>query len=115
MRVSLKLSLFTTIGILLVLGCDGYFRLQREMRWFADQQRRDHRILAHVLSLASSAAFDRAGHKRAIQVLRDVNIRESDVEIRWRPDPLRALRKTTQEVAEAPRDRRTLISRRSMT
>src|SRR5215510_8178370 len=98
MRLSLKLSLFTTIGIVLVLGCDGYFRIQREVRWFADQQHRDHRILAHVLSLAASAALDRAGHKRAIQVLRDVNTRENEVEIHWRADPLRTLRKTTHEI-----------------
>lgn len=36
MRLSLKLSVFTALGILLVLGCDGYLRVRREVRWFTD-------------------------------------------------------------------------------
>lgn len=115
MRLSVKLSLFTTVGIVLVLGCDGYLRLRREMRWFEDQQRRDHRVLGHVLSLAASAALDRAGHKRAIQMLRDVNLREDNVEIRWQPDPLRTLRKTTHELHENRwGEPRTLVTRRPL-
>jgi two-component system NtrC family sensor kinase len=112
MRLSLKLSLFIATGILAVLGCDGYLRVHRELRRFAERQQRDQRMLAHVLSMAASAASDRAGPQRALQLLRDVNLRERDVDIRWEADPLRSLRRTTSLVIEDGASRgRTLVTR----
>jgi two-component system NtrC family sensor kinase len=115
MRLSLKLSFFTALGILMVLGCDGYLRVQREVRLFADQQQRDQHVLAHVLSLAAQAAADRSGERRALQLLRDVNLRESDVEISWEADPLHVLRETHSRIAEdRATGRRTLITRKPL-
>jgi hypothetical protein len=59
--------------------------------------------------------MDRAGPKRALQLLRDVNYRESDIEISWIPDPLRSLEKTTFEIGDDTNARlRTLITRKPL-
>jgi len=112
MRLSLKLSLFTALGILVVLAGDGYLRVQREHKRLMDELRRDHYSLAHALKLAAEASADRAGPQRALQLLKDVDRRESGLEIRWAADPLRALKKTTSAVTQdAATRRRYLVTR----
>ncbi|HKU36875.1 MAG TPA: ATP-binding protein [Polyangiales bacterium] len=85
MRLSLKISAFTAVGILLVLGTDGYLRGQRELRSLRDDIARDHRSLGRMLVAAAAVTAERAGPARGLQLLEDVNFRESGIDISWRP------------------------------
>jgi signal transduction histidine kinase len=88
MRLSLKISAVTAVGILLVLSTDGYFRGQREVRRLRDDIARDHRSIGRMLVAAASVTAERAGAPRAKQLLEDVNFRESGIDIAWREQPV---------------------------
>ncbi|HET6336055.1 MAG TPA: HAMP domain-containing sensor histidine kinase [Polyangiales bacterium] len=96
MRLSLKISAFTAIGILLVLSTDGYLRGQRELRSLRNDIERDHRALGRILVTVTTVTAERAGPKPALQLLEDVNFRESGIDIRWHE-------RARQGVSDAPR------------
>jgi two-component system NtrC family sensor kinase len=87
MRLSLKISAVTAVGILLVLSTDGYLRGQREVQRLRDDIARDHRSIARMLVAAASVTTERAGAPRARQLLVDVNFRESGIDISWHERP----------------------------
>lgn len=83
MRLSLKISAFTAVGILVVLSADGYVRGQRELSRLRNDIERDHRTLGRILAVAATVTVERAGPKGAMQLLEGVNFRESGLDIRW--------------------------------
>ncbi len=87
MRLSLKISAFTAIGILVVLSADGYVRGQRELQRLRHDNARDHRTLGRILAAAATVTSERVGPNRAMQLLEDVNFRESGLDIRWHALP----------------------------
>jgi hypothetical protein len=70
MRLSLKISAFTAVGILLVLSTDGYLRGQRELRSLRNDIERDHRALGRILVTVTTVTAERAGPKPALQFAR---------------------------------------------
>src|SRR5690349_20798108 len=85
MRLSLKLSLATAVAIGAVLIGHGYLLTQREIELVGSDLLRDHQTLGHALSLAATAAAERAGPDRALEMIEDVNRRRSGIDIRWQP------------------------------
>jgi signal transduction histidine kinase len=85
MRLSLKISFFTALGILVVLSADGYLRAQQELARLRTDIARDHRSLGRMLAAAATVTAARAGAARARELLEDVNFRESGIDMRWEP------------------------------
>lgn len=85
MRLSLKISLFTALGILIVLGADGYVRTQRELGLARSEVARDHRTLGRILTTAARVTVQRAGPQRALEFVQDVNSLENGINIHWQP------------------------------
>lgn len=112
MRLSLKISVFTAIGILVVLSADGYVRGQRELRRLRNDIERDHRTLGRILAAAATVTVERAGPKHAMQLLEDVNFRENGIDLRWQPLEKPAPSKVTSTVDVDPVDQaRRLVTR----
>lgn len=88
MRLSLKISAATALGICVILIVHGYTRVNREISLFESDVQSDHRLLGRAVAIMASAASDRMGAERAIEIVEDLNFRESRVEIGWVPDPL---------------------------
>jgi signal transduction histidine kinase len=54
---------------------------------FESDVQSDHRLLGRAVAIMASAATDRVGAERALEIVEDLNFRESRVEIKWVPDP----------------------------
>ena len=87
-RLSLKISAATALGICAILIVHGYTRVNREIWLFESDVQSDHRLLGRAVAIMASAAADRMGPDRAIEIVEDLNFRESRVEISWVHDPL---------------------------
>lgn len=114
MRLSLKISAFTAIGILLVLSTDGYLRSQRELRRLRDDIARDHRSLGRMLVTAAAVTAERAGTSRALELLEDVNFRESGIDISWQawaPSERTRITVTSSMESEEPGSDPALVTR----
>jgi signal transduction histidine kinase len=85
-RLSLKISAATALGICLVLIVHGYTRVNREVWLYESDVQNDHRLLGRAVAIMASAAAERVGSERALEIVDDLNFRESRVEIRWLPD-----------------------------
>jgi signal transduction histidine kinase len=86
-RLSLKISAATALGICVILIAHGYSRVNRDIALFENDVQSDHRLLGRAVAIMASAASDRVGSQRALEIVEDLNFRESRVEIRWIADP----------------------------
>ncbi len=86
MRLSLKISAATALGICVILIAHGYSRVNREITLYANDVQSDHRLLGRAVAIMASAATERVGAERALEIVEDLNFRESRVEIRWIAD-----------------------------
>jgi signal transduction histidine kinase len=86
-RLSLKISAATALAICAVLIAYGYTRVSREISLYESDVESDHRLLGRAVAIIASAATDRVGAERALEIVADLNFRESRVEIKWVSDP----------------------------
>lgn len=86
MRLSVKLSLATGLGIFGGLIIPGYERVQREATLFRDDVRRDHPTMGKMVAFLAELAAERNDPERALQVVEDANAWQSQLPIRWVPD-----------------------------
>jgi two-component system, NtrC family, sensor kinase len=85
-RLSLKISAATALGICVILITHGYTRVNREIALFESDVQSDHRLLGRAVAIMASAATDRMGAERGLEIVEDLNFRESRVEIKWISD-----------------------------
>jgi two-component system NtrC family sensor kinase len=112
MRLSLKISAATALGICLVLIVHGYTRVNREVSLYESDVQNDHRLLGRAVAIMASAAAERVGPDHALEIVDDLNFRESRVEIRWLPDPAApGTAKSTIEHRENKDGQATLVTR----
>lgn len=84
MRLSLKLTLAIALGVALLLAVQTYLRIEREVSLFEDDMRRDHRALAHALSLAVEVVAEGRGVDEALAWVEEADRRDPSITIRFR-------------------------------
>src|SRR5262245_843460 len=82
MKLTTKLSLAVSVGVVVVLAAHAATRVHRDVQRYHDDVRKDHLILGRALSAAVEqiGAADAAG---ALELVDEVNRREADVAVRW--------------------------------
>jgi signal transduction histidine kinase len=83
MKLTTKLSLAVSIGIMLVLSAHAAMRVRRDVERFHEDVRSDHRVLGRSLAAAVELLSAEEGPARARALVSEVNRREHDVTIRW--------------------------------
>ena len=83
MRLALKLTLYIWLGILVVLGVNGYTRFLRESKLFETDMAQDHGIMGRGIAGAISTVWEDEGRQRALDVVERVNKKENDITIRF--------------------------------
>jgi two-component system NtrC family sensor kinase len=111
-RLSLKISAATALGICVILIVHGYTRVNREIALFENDVQSDHALLGRAVAIMSSAATERMGAERGLELVEDLNFRESRVEIGWVSDPKAPpTAKSTQVWREERAGRTELVTR----
>src|SRR6202044_574148 len=82
MKVVQKLTLAMILGMLFVLGGNGYFRVRREVALFRSDRVRDHKLVGLALGAAVAAMWRADGEPAARAMLAQANVREDKISIR---------------------------------
>jgi signal transduction histidine kinase len=82
MKVVQKLTLALILGMLVVLGGNGYFRVRREVALFQSDRVRDHKLVGLALGAAAAAMWRADGEAAARAMLAQANVREDKIAIR---------------------------------
>jgi two-component system, NtrC family, sensor kinase len=82
MKVVQKLTLAMIMGMLIVLGGNGYFRVRREVALFRSDRVRDHKLVGLALGAAVAAMWRSDGEAAARAMLDQANMREDKIGIR---------------------------------
>ena len=85
MKVVQKLTVALILGMLLILGANGYFRVRREVGLFRSDRIRDHKVVGLALGAAVAAMWRADGEGAARSMLENVNAREDKLAVRWAP------------------------------
>jgi two-component system NtrC family sensor kinase len=100
MRLTRKLSLAIALGIVVVLGINGWLRIRAESDVYREDVRRDHATMARGLALAVETAWRQSGPALAEALVSDRNAREAQVSIRF----VRAHALESGDAEHEPRD-----------
>jgi signal transduction histidine kinase len=85
MKVTLKLTGLLALVVLLVVGAEAGFRVQREMAVFRADAERDHQLLGQAVAAAFVHVWRTSGDKEALALLSDANAADPRTEVRWLP------------------------------
>ena len=83
MKLTRKLTVALTAAILLVLAVNSFLRVRREAALFRDDIQRDDRVLGRAIAGAAARIWRTVGEEAALDLVRDANVREGHVAIRW--------------------------------
>jgi signal transduction histidine kinase len=83
MRLTRKLSLAIGLGICLVLGIHAWIRVGADSEQYRNDVRRDHDVTGRSLASTVELLWRTDGETRAREVIEELNLRESHVQIRW--------------------------------
>ena len=83
MRVARKLTLAVIAGVVAVHAVSALVRIRRERNLFLDDVARDERTLGRTLAHAAVRAWQIGGEPEVLNLVGQVNDRESGVSIRW--------------------------------
>jgi two-component system NtrC family sensor kinase len=83
MKLARKLILSMVIGLTLLLAGNAYIRVRREMLAFDEAMRREHQVLAHVLSRSVTSVWERSGREAALRDLAATVPPSTMVRVRW--------------------------------
>ncbi|HLL85121.1 MAG TPA: HAMP domain-containing sensor histidine kinase [Longimicrobium sp.] len=83
MRLTLKLTLATLIGVLLVVAGYSYATFKRQVAQFDHDNRAHHQVLGRSLAAAFASAWEAGGMSNALRMLASANANQTTVRIRW--------------------------------
>jgi two-component system NtrC family sensor kinase len=83
MKLAHKLTLALTLGISAVMVGNTYFRVQREIALFEDDQASDQRTMGRDLQAAAQAAWQTEGEEPARRLIEQANVYTSELGIHW--------------------------------
>jgi signal transduction histidine kinase len=83
MKITSKLTLAVSAGILLLLVGAGIASFERELEQFRSDITRDERVLGRVLALSAEDVWRNSGAEEAVQAVARADDAESHVRIRW--------------------------------
>jgi len=83
MRLVRQLSIAISLGVCIVLGFNAWLRVNQERRDYRADVTRDHAAIGRGLASAVEFVWVRQGQDVALQVVEQLNRRESHVTIRW--------------------------------
>jgi len=83
MRLVYKLTLAFILGTCVVLAVNAALRVRREVALFERFAAREDRLLGRALGAAVDAVWRSEGEKRALELVRDANARDTQVSIGW--------------------------------
>jgi two-component system, NtrC family, sensor kinase len=83
MRLTRKLTLALACAILVVLGVDGFIRVQHKAGLFEVGLRRDAQLLGRTIADAAARIWRTAGESQARDLVENANQRESEASVRW--------------------------------
>ncbi len=83
MKLSFKIMSIVFLGIFVLLLIDGYLSVQREITLFTDDMRHDVLLLGHAMKQLVSEAWQHGGQNRALELIKNVNRDEPQIQIRW--------------------------------
>ena len=83
MRLTLKLTLATLLGVLLVVAGYTYVTARREVAQFDRDNRAHHQVLGSALAAAFASAWTAGGMSNARAMLESANANQATVRIRW--------------------------------
>ncbi|NQU23880.1 MAG: HAMP domain-containing protein [Candidatus Nealsonbacteria bacterium] len=83
MKLAAKLVSGLLLGIVLLLGVDGYFSIQRETELYETNMEHDALLLGRAMRGLVADSWRADGGVRAKQLIEDANHEEHEVHIRW--------------------------------
>ncbi len=83
MRLTRKLTLALACAILVVLGVDGFIRVEHKAGLFEVGLRRDAQLLGRTVAGAAARIWRTAGEAQARDLVENANERESEASVRW--------------------------------
>ncbi|MDZ7405760.1 MAG: ATP-binding protein [candidate division KSB1 bacterium] len=83
MKLSFKIMSFVFLGIFVLLVIDGYLSVKREIALFTNDMRHDVFLLGHAMKQLVSEAWQHGGQSRALELIKNVNQDEPQIQIRW--------------------------------
>lgn len=83
MKIIPKLTLALVAGTCILLGANGYLRVQRERGYFEADRSRDHAMIGRSLEAAAAAVWRSDGQDAAIQAIDAVSSHFTTIRIRW--------------------------------
>jgi two-component system, NtrC family, sensor kinase len=83
MRLTRKLTLALACAILVVLGVDGFIRVQHKAGLFEVELRRDAQLLGRTVAGAAARIWRTAGEAQARDLVENANERQSEASVRW--------------------------------
>lgn len=82
MKLVRRLTAYLLLVFCVVFAADAWLGISDHLALFADDIRRDHRVLGQAFSAAVEAAWRERGEERALELIRAANQREEAVRIR---------------------------------
>jgi two-component system, NtrC family, sensor kinase len=102
MKLTFKIAIAMTFGILVVFFFDGYFRVRRQIELFESDMRHDHLAIGRALAAVVSETWVIEGEELATGLIERVNERMSWVGVRWlRPNEISKTRFAAQSDKKA--------------
>lgn len=83
MRLSFKIMGLVFLGMLVPLVIDGYLSVQREVALFTEDMRHDALLLGRAMKQLVIEAWQHGGESRALELIKEVNQDEPQLQIRW--------------------------------
>ncbi|MGH7296518.1 MAG: sensor histidine kinase [Polyangiaceae bacterium] len=83
MKIVPKLTLALVAGTCVILGVNGYLRVQRERGYFEADRSRDHAMIGRSLEAVAAAVWKSDGPQAAVQAIDAVSSHFTTVSIRW--------------------------------
>ncbi len=90
MRFAWKFIVALTLGMVVVLGANGFLRVRRELAVFETDMRRDHEVVSRILMPSLRAAFRRGGEAAVVATIAE-HAHDVRLSFRW-IDPTAARR-----------------------
>ena len=83
MKLSTKIMSFVSLGIIALLGIDGYLSAHREIKLFDKDMEHDALLLGHAMKELVADAWQIKGQEPTLKLIEEANKDEHQLEIRW--------------------------------
>ncbi|HEY2746574.1 MAG TPA: hypothetical protein VGL86_18205, partial [Polyangia bacterium] len=83
MRLTLKITFVTFVGVLFVVAGYSYLTLRRQTAEFDRDTRANHQALGSTLAAAVAVAWRTGGESAAIDLLASADAEQSTIHLRW--------------------------------